>query len=474
MRTTQYSFISIKFIILFFLGLFSSLNAQENQKKPPNFIIIFADDLGYGDLGVFGNPSINTPHLDRMAFEGQKWTNFYAAASVCTPSRAALLTGRLPVRSGMASNVNRVLFPDSKNGLPSYEITLAEQLKKAGYITAAIGKWHLGHKEEFLPTNNGFDSYFGIPYSNDMDRVDNSMDYWEFWRQPDDSIKTDYFNVPLLRDTKIIERPANQNTITKRYSEEAVNFINNINEEPFFLYLAHNLPHIPLFASKDFLGKSKRGLYGDVVEEIDNGVGRIITALRERGLEENTIMVFTSDNGPWLPFENNGGSAGPLRAGKGTTWEGGVREPTIFWGPGYIQKGVVQDLGSTMDIFSTFSQLAGVAVPSDRIIDGIDLSETLLKVTPSARKSVLYYRGTDLFAARLGDFKVHFITQGAYGAFGERKVHEPPLLFNLAFDAGEHFNIADKHPAIISEIRELVKEHQKNLVKGKDQLVDRE
>ncbi|WP_281542154.1 sulfatase family protein [Maribacter aestuarii] len=474
MRTTKYSLISIKFLILLLLGLFPSLKAQENQRKSPNFIIIFADDLGYGDLGVFGNPSINTPHLDRMAFEGQKWTNFYAAASVCTPSRAALLTGRLPVRSGMASNETRVLFPNSKNGLPSYEITLAEQLKKAGYTTAAIGKWHLGHKEEFLPTNNGFDSYFGIPYSNDMDRVDNTMDYWEFWRQPDDSIKTEYFNVPLLRDTKIIERPANQNTITKRYSEEAVNFVNNINEDPFFLYLAHNLPHIPLFASKDFLGKSKRGLYGDVVEEIDNGVGRIITALREQGLEENTIIVFTSDNGPWLPFENNGGSAGPLRAGKGTTWEGGVREPTIFWGPGLIQKGVVQDLGSTMDIFSTFSQLAGVAVPSDRIIDGIDLSETLLNGMPSTRKSVLYYRGTNLFAARLGDFKAHFITQGAYGAFGEREVHEPPLLFNLAFDAGEHFNIADKHPAIISEIRELVKEHQKNLVKGKDQLVDRE
>lgn len=473
MNDTMNFTIRLKFLILVFLGLCFSVIAQVNQEKPPNFIIIFADDLGYGDLGVFGNPSINTPNLDRMAYEGQKWTNFYAGASVCTPSRAALLTGRLPVRSGMASNKTRVLFPNSKNGLPAYELTLAEQLKKVGYTTAAIGKWHLGHKEQFLPTKNGFDTYFGIPYSNDMDRVE-VVDYWEFWNQPDDSIKTENFNVPLLRDTKVVERPANQNNITKRYSEEAVNFINNTNEEPFFIYLAHNLPHIPLFASKDFLGKSKRGLYGDVVEEIDDGVGKIMAALKMKGLLENTIVVFTSDNGPWLPFKNNGGSAGLLRAGKGTTWEGGMREPTIFWGPKLIQKGIVQDLGSTMDIFTTFSQLAGVPAPKDRIIDGVDLSETLLNGAASARKSILYYRGTDLYAARLGDFKAHFITQGAYGEFGDKKVHETPLLFNLSFDPGEHFNIADKHPEVISEIRNFVKEHQKNLIRGKDQLVDRE
>jgi arylsulfatase A-like enzyme len=295
--------------VVFYWSNSTLIYSQEKVKKPLNFVIIFADDLGYGDLGVFGNPSIKTPYLDKMAYEGQKWTNFYAAASVCTPSRAGLLTGRLPLRSGMASNITRVLFPNSKNGLPDSEITLAEQLKKAGYATGAIGKWHLGHKEEFLPTNNGFDSYFGIPYSNDMDKV-SGMDYWEYWKQPDDSIKTEHFNVPLLRDTKIIERPANQNNITKRYAEEAVSFIESQGDGPFLLYLAHNLPHIPLFASKDFLGKSKRGLYGDVVEEIDDGVGKILATLKTQGLAENTIVVFTSDNGPWLPFENNGGSAG--------------------------------------------------------------------------------------------------------------------------------------------------------------------
>lgn len=471
---TQIHFSSINQICtLVFLLLLISVSAQQTKNKQPNFIIIFADDLGYGDLGVFGNPSIRTPNLDRMAYEGQKWTNFYAAASVCTPSRAGLLTGRLPVRSGMASSKARVLFPNSKNGLPASEITLAEQLKKAGYTTAAIGKWHLGHKAKFLPTNNGFDSYFGIPYSNDMDRIA-EMDGRHYWERPDDSIKTEHFNVPLLRDTKIIERPANQNNITKRYSDEAVSFIKKQSNGPFFLYLAHNLPHIPLFASEDFLGKSKRGLYGDVVEEIDDGVGKIINALKKQGIANNTIVVFTSDNGPWLPFKNNGGNAGLLRAGKGTTWEGGMREPTIFWGPSLVKAGVISDLGSNMDFFTTFSQMAGVPIPKDRIIDGIDLSEVLLKGKSAPRKSILYYRGTELYAARLGDFKAHFITQGAYGEFGERQEHGTPLLYNLAFDAGEHFNIAEKHPDILKEISDLVLRHESDLVKGKDQLVDKE
>ncbi|AZQ59310.1 arylsulfatase [Maribacter sp. MJ134] len=449
------------------------LYGQEPQVKPPNFIIIFADDLGYGDIGVFGNPSIKTPNLDAMAFEGQKWTNFYAAASVCTPSRAGLLTGRLPVRSGMASNGRRVLFPNSKNGLPASEITLAEQLKKAGYTTAAIGKWHLGHKEKFLPTNNGFDSYFGIPYSNDMDRVVKKSGK-EYWNQPNDSIKTEHFNVPLLRGNKVVERPANQNNITKRYSEEAVAFIENQGEKPFFLYLAHNLPHIPLFASEDFLGKSKRGLYGDVIEEIDHGVGNIISALKAKGLQDNTIVVFTSDNGPWLPFKDNAGSAGPLRAGKGTTWEGGMREPTVFWGPGLIKTAVISDIGSSLDFFTTFSAMANIPTPKDVFLDGKDLSETLRNGAPSPRNSILYYRGTELFAVRLGDFKAHYRTQGAYGQFGERKEHEVPLLYNLVIDPGEHFNVADAHPKVIEQIKTLVVQHTNLLVMGEDQLIDRE
>ncbi len=466
---TKYS--GILLFTLFQLLITPNLMAQKSAKRQPNFVIIFADDLGYGDLSTYGNPTIHTPNLDRMAHEGQKWTNFYVAASVCTPSRAALLTGRLTVRSGMSSNTTRVLFPNSKNGLPASEVTLAEQLKKAGYSTACIGKWHLGHKEQYLPTNNGFDYYYGIPYSNDMDKVE-GLPYWEYWQQSNDAIKTEHFNVPLLRNTEIIERPANQHTITKRYTEEAISFIKE--NKPFFVYLAHNLPHIPLFVSKEFEGKSKRGLYGDVVEEIDHGVGEILKALKEEGLDDNTIVVFTSDNGPWLPFKNNGGSAGLLKAGKGTTWEGGMREPAIFWGPGLIKPGLVSDLGSTMDLFTTFSSLAGVEIPNDRIIDGKDLSQTLLNREASPRKSILFYRGTELYAARIGDFKAHYITQGAYGEFGERKEHNPPLLYNLSHDASEKFDIAKQHPDVIKQINTLVDSHKSNLVKGKDQLVERE
>lgn len=458
------------FTILLCILCYLTLQSQEKQ---PNFVIIFADDLGYGDLGTYGHPTIKTPHLDRMAEEGQKWTNFYVGASVCTPSRAALLTGRLPIRSGMCSSKSRVLFPNSKNGLPASEITLAEQLKKVGYATAAIGKWHLGHKEQYLPTNNGFDYYFGIPYSNDMDRLDGD-EYKDYWKRPDDSIKTEHFNVPLFRNTEIVERPANQNTITTRYSDEAVSYIKKNKDKPFFVYLAHNLPHIPLFASDKFKGKSERGLYGDVLEEIDNGVGKILSALKEEGLAENTIVVFTSDNGPWLPFKLNGGSAGLLRAGKGSTWEGGMREPGIFWAPGRIKPAVISDIGSTMDLFATFSKMAGAELPNDRILDSHDLGPVLFEQKESARKSVIYYRGTEIYAVRIGDFKAHFITQGVYGQFGEREEHNPPVLYNLGHDPSEQFDIAENHPEVLQQINELVTEHKSKLVAGKDQLAERE
>lgn len=449
---------------------------QSPPKDAPNFVIIFADDLGYGDLSSYGHPTIKTPNLDRMAAEGQKWTNFYVGASVCTPSRAALLTGRLPVRNGMASDKVRVLFPNSVNGLPTEEITLAEQLKTVGYRTACIGKWHLGHKEQYLPTSNGFDYYFGIPYSNDMDNVTeikSKEDYMNFWLNPD-NIKIESFNVPLMRNTEIIERPADQNTITKRYAEETISFIKKNKEKPFFVYLAHNLPHVPLFASKEFLGTSDRGLYGDVLEEIDHGIGIIIKTLRDEGLADNTIVVFTSDNGPWLSFGVNGGSAGLLRAGKGMTWEGGMREPCIFWSPEKIKPGLITDLGTTMDLFTTFSKMAGVPIPNDREMDGVDLAGTLFNGQASPRENVFYYRGTDLFAVRVGEYKAHFITQGEYGQFGPREEHNPPLLYDLNVDPSEQFDVAKAHPEILSKINEVVKVHQSKMVKGKDQLADRE
>ena len=458
------------FIITLFFWSCQRKTEQENiQSTAPNFIIIFADDLGYGDLGIYGHPTIKTPNLDRMATEGQKWTDFYVAASVCTPSRAGILTGRYPIRSGMCSDKYRVLFPNSLHGIPASEITLAEQLKKAGYSTACIGKWHLGDRPQYLPTNNGFDYYFGIPYSNDMDFVGHKS-YWEFA----DSIPIEYYNVPLMRNTEIIERPAEQHTITRRYTDETIRFIKEHKNGPFFIYLAHNLPHIPLFASKDFQGTSLRGLYGDVVQEIDHGVGRILATLREEGLDKNTLVVFTSDNGPWLPFKTHAGSAGLLRAGKGTTWEGGMREPCIFWWPGKIQPAVITDIGSTLDLFTTFSHLASEPLPDDRIIDGLDLSPTLLAGKPSPRDNLFYYRGTTIYAVRLGEYKAHFITEGEYGMFGGKEIHDPPVLYNVDQDPSEQFNIADKHPEVLEKIAELVAEHSKHLVPGEDQLADRE
>ncbi|XOV93330.1 MAG: sulfatase [Bacteroidota bacterium] len=456
--------------ILLLLIFFSCHSPESKPTGPPNFVVIFCDDLGYGDLGTYGHPTILTPNLDQMAAEGQKWTNFYVAASVCTPSRAALMTGRYPVRSGMCSDKARVLFPNSVNGLPQSEITIAEALKDLGYQTAMIGKWHLGHREQFLPTNNGFDSYFGIPYSNDMDKVKGSRPYWEVA----DSIPTEDYNVPLMKDTEIYERPANQYTLTKRYSQSAVDYIKTRGDEPFFLYLAHNLPHIPLFASKEFAGTSLRGLYGDVIQEIDSGVGDILQALKDKGLDENTMVVFTSDNGPWRVFRSHGGSAGLLRGGKGNTWEAGMRVPGIFWWPGKIAPGIQTGIGSTLDIFTTLISLAGGEIPTDRIIDGLDLSETLLIGDESPRDNMLYYRGSKLFAARLGDYKAHYTIQGSYGMWEEKEDQDPPLLFNLSVDPSEEWNINEEKPEMLEKISQMVKAHEEKLVRGEDMLAERE
>ncbi len=452
---------------------------QNKLSKTPNIVILFTDDLGYGDLSVYGHPTIHTANLDRMAAEGQKWTNFYVGASVCTPSRAALLTGRLPIRNGMeGAPPNRVLFPDSQRGLPQSEVTIAEQLKKAGYATACVGKWHLGHKEEYLPTSHGFDYYYGIPYSNDMDNValaniKNYQDYWDFWSSAPERKDINTFNVPIMRNTEVIERPADQHTITKRYTEESIRFMKENKNKPFFVYLAYNLPHVPLFASKEFEGKSKRGLYGDTVEEIDWSAGQIMDWLKAEGLAENTIVVFTSDNGPWLPMGLEGGSAGLLRDGKGTTWEGGMREPCIFWSPGNIKPAIISGIGTTMDLFTTFSQLAGVPVPTDRIVDGVDLSPVLFKGQESPRQDMFYYRGMELYAVRVGSYKAHLITESGYSQ-PDKTVHNPPLLYNLDEDPSEQYEISAKHPEIIEQIMQVVKEHKAKLVVGEDQLKYRE
>ncbi|MEZ6133382.1 MAG: sulfatase [Pirellulaceae bacterium] len=440
------------------------LTAAAQTATKPNFVVIFCDDLGYGDLSCFGHPSISTPQLDRMAAEGMRWTQFYSAAPVCTPSRAALMTGRLPLRSGMCSNTRRVLFPSSQGGLPAKEITIAEMLREQGYRTGCVGKWHLGHLPEYLPTEHGFDSYYGIPYSNDMDRIADVPKGVHAIFEP----KSEYFNVPLLRDKEVVERPADQTQLTRRYTEEAIKFIEAASDQPFFLYLAHSMPHVPLFRSPEFVDHSRRGLYGDVIEEIDWSVGAILEKLRQLDLAKNTVVVFTSDNGPWLSQKLHGGSAGLLRDGKGTTFEGGMREPTIMWGPGTIPVNrVTHALGSTMDLMATFGRLAGASLPTDRVLDSVDLTEVFRDENAGPRDAVFYYRGYELMAVRIGPWKVHYHKQGSYGSPPQKRTAcEPPELYNLEIDPSEAYDVAQQHPEILEQAAQRVALHRQQLVQA--------
>ena len=433
----------------------------------PNVVIVLADDLGYGDLGCYGHPTIRTPHLDRMAAEGMKFTSFYSAAEVCTPSRAALLTGRLPIRTGMCSDTRRVLFPESAGGLQTTEVTLAKALKAKGYTTACVGKWHLGHLPEYLPMRHGFDSFFGLPYVNDMDR---RTDIAPKGREAILKPKIEYFNVPLMRGDTIVERPADQRTLTKRYTEEAVKFIRSNKGKPFFLYLAHMVPHVPLFASDDFVGKSPRGIYGDAVEELDWSTGEVLKALKDEKLDKNTLVVFTSDNGPWLQFGEQGGSAGPLRDGKGSTWEGGMRMPAIAWWPGTVPAGVTtHEMASTMDLYVTAIKLAGGEVPADRPIDGYDITPVLTRNGTSPRDTMFFYRGTKLYAVRHGPWKGHFVTQMAYGKDAPVS-HEPPQLYHLGRDPGEKTDVAKDHADIVAKLKDIAAKHREGVTPGEPQL----
>ncbi len=440
--------------------------------EAPNIIVIFADDQGYQDLGVFGSPNIKTPNVDRMAKEGMRFTDFYSAASVCTPSRAALMTGCYPERVGRLP----VLFPRDKRGLNPDETTIAEMLKAKGYATACIGKWHLGHKKEFLPTSQGFDFYFGIPYSNDMG-VDPTMAlakdiHWRKgfneakFRKKKPNQRAD--GPPLMRGTEVVEYPVDQNTLTKRYTEAAVKFITDHKHKPFFVYLPHTMPHIPLYATPQFAGKSEAGLYGDTIEEMDWSVGQILATLKKLKLDKNTLVIYTSDNGPWNLRANAtakvkgnknrsvGGSAYPLRGYKFQQFEGGMREPTVMWWPGRIPAGsVCKEVAGTIDILPTVAAVTGAKLPEMKI-DGKSILPLLEGKTgaKSPHKAYFYQaRGV-----RVGEWKLL-----ATGRRRRKTKTQGKMLFNLAKDIGEKNNVAAKHPEIVKRLSDLLEAFKKDV-----------
>jgi len=375
------------------------------------------------------------------------------------PSRRGLMTGRHP------SMMGKVNWNDTRDKL------MPAMLKSHGYATAIIGKWHLaGYPPDFskspmYPLECGFDHHFGTPGSNDVPRPNGHVQNRALFDKCDKFT----FQVPLIRNREVVEFPANQELFTKRYTEEAVKWIEANQDGPFFLYLAHNMPHTPVFASDDFYEKSQAGLYGDAVEEIDWSVGEIVKTLERLGLDDDTLVIFTSDNGPWLAMKQLGGSAGLLRDGKGTTWEGGMREPAIFYLPGKIEPKVVTGVGSGLDLLPTLAVLAGAELPTDREYDGVDLSETLLRGAPSPREHLFYWRFEDVFAVRKGRYKAHFTTMASFSGQPPEE-HSKPLLFDLDVDPSEQFDIADQHPEVVAELTALVAEHKKTIEPAVNQL----
>ena len=436
--------IMLRYLCCIIIGLCS---VKKSFSKPPNFIVIFTDDQGFEDLGCFGSPKIKTPHLDQLAADGRKFTSFYSANSVCSPSRASLMTGCYPVRVSIPG----VLFPRHDIGLNPDEITIADLLKTKSYATACIGKWHIGHKPKFLPTSQGFDSYYGIPYSNDM-TIDpeaklaeniNLREGFTLDRIRNEKPKKNL--VPLMRNEEVIEYPCDQTTLTKRYTEEAVKFIEKNKKRPFFLYLPHTMPHIPLFASENFKGKSERGPYGDTIEEIDWSVGEIMKALRKNNLDENTLVVYTSDNGPWKLKGGRGGSANPLRGYKFQTYEGGMRVPCIMHWKGKIPPGSSCDeIAATIDLLPTIAGLSGVELPNDRTIDGKNIWPLISgkEGAKTPHEIYFFYKGNSLESARQGKWKLR----------RSGKKSQSIELYDLASDISESNNLAQENEALTNEI----------------------
>ena len=446
----------IHFLLVLSLFIWQKTSGQKpegQQDLLPNIILIFTDDQGYNDVGVFGAEDISTPNLDQMAKDGAKLTNFYAAQAVCSASRAAILTGSYPNRIG----IHNALMPNSKKGLNPKETTLAEMLKNKGYATAIFGKWHLGDAAEFMPTKQGFDEYFGIPYSNDM---------WPL--HPQQGPIFDFGALPLYENEKVIDTLTDQTNLTTLITQHSVDFIERNKDNPFFLYVPHPQPHVPLFVSDKFKGKSNRGLYGDVIMELDWSVGEIIKSVEKNGLTENTIIIFTSDNGPWLAYGNHSGSAYPFREGKGTGWEGGQREPFIIKYPKEIEAGVTIDAPlMAIDIFPSLAEVTNSELP-DEVIDGKSAWSLLTGKTNESPQEAyfFYYRVNELFGVRYGKWKLYFPhtyrtmngqTPGKDGLPGEYKMVDLKQieLYDLESDASETNNVAASNAKVIATIKKL-------------------
>ena len=420
----------------------------DSVSRLPNIVLIFCDDLGYADIGCYGAQGYRTPNIDRLAKQGMRLTDFYVAQAVCSASRTALLTGCYPNRLGILG----ALGPESNHGIHSNEVTIAEMLKSRGYATALFGKWHLGHHPQFLPTRHGFDEYFGLPYSNDM---------WPL--HPTGG--TNYPPLPLIRREEVIQHNPDQSRLTTLYTEHAVDFIARNRTRPFFLYLPHSMPHVPLFVSDKFAGKTKRGLYGDVIAEIDWSVGEIMKALRKHSLDDETLVFFTSDNGPWQQYGDHAGSTGPFREAKGTSFEGGARVPFIARWPGHIPAGTIcREPAMTIDVLPTLARMSGGTLPAHPI-DGLDIWP-LLSGAPGAKSphDALYlYWAERLEAIRSGPWKlvfahnyIHVTQPGANGKPGkgeERTIGN--ALFNLANDPAESMDVSAQHPEIVTALNKL-------------------
>lgn len=445
-------------VMLAILSVFARApQSRRLQNRPPNIVIIFADDLGYADIGSFGATDYRTPNLDRMAAEGIRMTDFYAAQAVCSASRAALLTGCYPNRIG----IRGALDHKSGYGLNRDEMTFAELVKQRGYATAIFGKWHLGHHSQFLPTRHGFDEYFGLPYSNDM------------W--PRHPLNPNYYpDLPLIENERTIRLDPDQTQLTTRYTERSIAFIEKNKDRPFLLYLAHSMPHVPLFVSDKFKGKTKRGLFGDVIEELDWSVGQVLDALKRLNLDEQTLVIFTSDNGPWLSYGDHAGSAKPLREGKGTAFDGGVREPFIARWPGRIPAGAVSRTPAmTIDILPTIARLTGASLPKNRIIDGRDIWPVISaqKGAKEPHDALYFYWVGEMHAVRSGKWKLHLphnyrsiVSSGAEGKPGRDGVGTIGLsLFDLENDIGETTDVSDKNPQVVRRLMTFVERARDDL-----------